>query len=131
MATRANETTRLLGRLGAEVMEVLWSAGEALPVRAVLDRLNAGRPEPLAYTTVMTVLNRLAGRGAAQRAVAGRGYAYEPAIKDAAELAVRDVVREHGDAAVAHFVDQARGDPHLRERLLRLLGDPEPGETGS
>lgn len=130
MAEHASETARLLGPLGAEVMAVLWSAGEPLAVRAVLDRLNQGRAEPLAYTTVMTVLTRLAERGAAKRAPAGRGYAYEAAVADAAELAVRDVVRDHGAAAVAHFVDQARADPQLLDRLRQLLsqdGRPAAG----
>lgn len=128
VADRVNETSRLLGPLGAEVMAVLWSAREPLPVREVLDRLNRGRPEPLAYTTVMTVLTRLAERGAATRTPAGRGYAYASAVKDAAELAVRDVVRDHGDAAIAHFVDQARSDPALRERLRRLMDNRGGGE---
>jgi predicted transcriptional regulator len=124
---RVNDIGKLLGPLGAEVMAVLWSAGEPLSVRAVLDRLNHGRSERLAYTTVMTVLTRLAERGAATRTLAGRGYVYQPAVKDAAELAVRDVVRDHGEAAVAYFVDQARADPRLRARLERLLDD-RPGE---
>jgi predicted transcriptional regulator len=124
-----NDIGRLLGPLGAEVMAVLWSAGDPLTVRAVLDRLNEGRPEPLAYTTVMTVLSRLAERGAAVRTPAGRGYAYQPAVRDAAELAVRDVVRDHGEAAVTYFVDQARADPRLLTRLERLLAD-EPGGEG-
>lgn len=127
MTTGADETTKVLGPLGARVMVVLWSAGEPVAVRAVLERLNRGRPEPLAYTTVMTVLNRLVERGAARRTPAGRGYVYEPAVKDAAELAVRDVMRDHGEAAVTYFVDQAQADPTLRERLRRLLGDgPDP-----
>jgi predicted transcriptional regulator len=102
-------------------MQVLWSVDEPVPVRAVLDRLNQHRQESLAYTTVMTVLSRLSERGAATRTAAGRGYLYEAAVRDAAELAVKDVVRDHGDAAVTYFVDQARSTPHLRQRLERLL----------
>jgi predicted transcriptional regulator len=109
-------------------MEVLWSARDPVAVREVLDRMNRGRTEPLAYTTVMTVLTRLAERGAAKRTPAGRGYAYEAAVADAAELAVREVVRDHGAAAVAHFVDHARTDPQLLARLQQLLGD-EPART--
>ncbi len=130
MDERTDQTSRILGRLGAEVMEVLWAAGEPVTVRRVLDQLNTGRPESLAYTTVMTVLTRLAERGAATRTAAGRGYVYEPAVADAAELAVRNVVRDHGEAAVAHFVDQARADPRLLRRLEQLLdgssGDSTP-----
>ncbi|GGZ98874.1 BlaI/MecI/CopY family transcriptional regulator [Streptomyces bluensis] len=48
------------GTLESDVMDVLWRAKRPLPVRAVLDALNSTRPEQLAYTTVMTVLSRLA-----------------------------------------------------------------------
>lgn len=123
MAEREQEIVKLLGPLGAEVMELLWSSREPQSVRAVLDRMNRGRAEPLAYTTVMTVLARLAERGAAERTLAGRGYVYEAAVEDVAELAVRDVVRDHGDAAVTHFVNRARADPQLLRRLETLLAD--------
>jgi predicted transcriptional regulator len=52
-----------LGPLEAEVMAVLWNAEAPVPVREVVHRLNTGRAAPLAYTTVMTVLSRLAGKG--------------------------------------------------------------------
>lgn len=121
MSEPDRELIKLLGTLGAEVMTELWAADEPLPVRAVLDRLNRRRDETLAYTTVMTVLSRLAERGAATRTPAGRGYAYQAAVRDAAELAVKEVVRDHGAAAMTYFVDQMRTEPQLRRRLERLL----------
>lgn len=111
----------MLGPLESEVMETLWSAEEPLAVRAVLDRLNAGRRPPLAYTTVMTVLSRLSEKEIVRRHRAGRGYVYEAAVPDEAAIAVRETVRGFGDAAVAHFLDEARADPRLRRRLRRLL----------
>lgn len=109
-------------------MRVLWSADGPLLVRRVLERLNDGRAEPLAYTTVMTVLARLAERGAATRTQAGRGYAYEAAVEDVAQLAVDDLLRDHGEAAVAHFVERAQADVRLRRRLERLMSSVE-GKT--
>ena len=50
-----------LGRLEAEVMAVLWRSDVPLLVRQVAAALNSDRAEPLAYTTVMTVMSRLAG----------------------------------------------------------------------
>ena len=111
----------LLGPLEAEVMNVLWALDEPAMVREVLERLNRRRDPALAYTTVMTVMARLAQKGLLRRAPKGRGYAYEPAVKDAAELAVRDVVRSFGDSAVAHFVEEARADPELMRRLQKLM----------
>ena len=119
----SDELSRVLGPLEADVMEVMWSAGGRMSVRAVLDRLNDGRDSPLAYTTVMTVMARLAEKDILRRQLDGRGYVYEPIVADAAAIAVRSVVRDFGEAAVAQFVDAARADPKLRRRLERLLRD--------
>ena len=114
-----------LGSLEAQVMDALWAAGRPMTVRETLDALNDDRTPPLAYTTVLTVMQRLAGKGALTRTVRGRGHAYAPAVADEAALAVRDVLHAYGDAAVTHFAVQAAADPALRERL-RALVDPRP-----
>jgi predicted transcriptional regulator len=121
MASDKGKPRKRLGPLEERVMAALWKAGEPLTVRELLGRLNRGRQEPLAYTTVMTVMNRLAEKGALRRRRRGRGYSYEPTADDPAGLAVQSVVREFGDAALAQFVDQARDDPKLLRRLERLL----------
>jgi predicted transcriptional regulator len=109
-----------MGPLEAEVMGVLWRAGRPLPVREVATALNAERTATLAYTTVMTVMSRLAGKGILARSRAGRRFVYAPVAADAAEIAVRGVLEEFGDAALARFVQRAELDPALRERLRRL-----------
>lgn len=114
-----------LGPLEAEVMETVWGAAGPVSVRAVVDRLNEGRREPLAYTTVMTVMSRLAEKHKLTRRRAGRGYLYEASAADAAGIAVKDVLRDHGDAAIAHFVEEVRGDPAAIRRLRRLLEESD------
>jgi predicted transcriptional regulator len=111
------------GPLEGEVMDAIWRAGGPVAVREVVEDLNTRRSEPLAYTTVMTVMSRLAEKEVLRRRKAGRGYAYEANAPDAAGIAVKDVLRAHGDAAVAHFVDEARGDPAVLRRLRRLLSE--------
>ncbi len=111
-------------------MAVLWSAGEPLTVRTVLERLNDGRRPPLAYTTVMTVMSRLADKEMLQRRSVGRRYVYEPMAKDAAGLAVREVLRDFGEVAVARFVDEARADPALRRRLRALTRTKRADQSG-
>ena len=106
------------------MLEVLWDASEPLPVRRVLEALNRDRERALAYTTVMTVLSRLAERGAVARSKVGRGYVYSPVARDAAGIAVRRLLDEYGDAALASFVDQVGSDAALAERLRRLVGGP-------
>lgn len=115
--------SKVLGPLEADVMQVLWKAKHPMRVRDVLGWLNEGRRPALAYTTVMTVMARLAEKGVLRREATGRGYAYEAILPDAAAIAVRTVMRDFGDAAVAHFVDAARADPKLHRRLRRLLRD--------
>jgi predicted transcriptional regulator len=43
-------------------MDTVWASADPVCVREVLDALNARRSEPLAYTTVMTVMNRLTAK---------------------------------------------------------------------
>src|SRR5260370_41796515 len=83
-----------LGPLEGQVMEVLWAAGEPLSVRAVLEDLNGARDQALAYTTVMTVMARLAEKDVLRRTMNGKGYVYEPAVGDQAGIAVREVLRD-------------------------------------
>src|ERR1700720_1345468 len=116
---------RDFGPLESEVMDPVWRAAGPVSVRAVVDELNEGRTEPLAYTTVMTVMSRLAEKEALSRRKAGRGYVYEANAPDAAGIAVKDVLPAYGDVAVAHFVDEARSDPALRRRLRRMLSESD------
>jgi predicted transcriptional regulator len=104
-------------------MEAVWTADRAVSVREIVEALNASRGEPLAYTTVMTVMSRLAAKGALARSAAGRSYVYEATAADPAGIAVQNVIRTYGDEALAHFVDQARADPKALRRLQQLLGD--------
>jgi predicted transcriptional regulator len=121
MAGRPVNGSREFGPLEGEIMEAVWRADRAVSVREIVEALNAGRGEPLAYTTVMTVMNRLADKQALARSPAGRSYVYEATAPDPAGIAVKNVIRTYGDEAVAHFVDQARGDPELRRRMEQML----------
>jgi predicted transcriptional regulator len=112
-----------LGPLESEVMQLVWAADEPLTVRDILDRLNARRSPQLAYTTVMTVMNRLVAKDVLRRQQRGRGYAYEATVSDPAAIAVRNVMRDFGDSAMAHFVEEARSDPRVLRRLQRLLDE--------
>lgn len=113
------------GPLEAAVMDAVWSAEEPVAVRWMVDQLNASRTESLAYTTVMTVMARLAEKGVLERQKRGRGFVYEASAPDAAGLAVKEVLLTYGDSAVAHFVDEARADPAVLERLRGLLGETD------
>jgi predicted transcriptional regulator len=72
------------GELEHAVMNILWSRSDSLSVREVHDLLSADRD--LAYTTVMTVLDRLAKKGLATRHLSGRAWLYRPARTQVDEL---------------------------------------------
>lgn len=92
-----------------------------MSVREVTEALNRRRKKPLAYTTVMTVMGRLNEKGALSRERAGRGYLYRATAPDPAGIAVNQVLRNHGEAALTHFLDEVREDPELLARLRRLV----------
>lgn len=56
-------------------MNVLWPMGEGT-VREIRDALAARRPR--AYTTIMTIMDRLARKGVVERRKTGRAYTYRP-----------------------------------------------------
>jgi predicted transcriptional regulator len=97
---------RSFGELEAAVMERLWSRDEPATVREVLGLLDTGKP--LAYTTVMTVLDNLHTKGAVTREMAGRAWRYRPALTREQHTAamLRDVLGSSPDrhAALMHFV---------------------------
>ena len=84
--------------LEMECLKALWDLGHG-SVRDVLDSLTPQRQ--LAYTTVMTVMDRLARRGCVQRERAGRSFVYTPVVsRDAVQrLAVEDLVESLFDGS--------------------------------
>jgi predicted transcriptional regulator len=73
-------------------LKALWSLGEG-NVRAVQELVAVSRP--LAYTTIMTVLDRLVRKGKLTRRKVGRSFVYSP-------QATRDTMRR---AAVRELLD--------------------------
>jgi predicted transcriptional regulator len=61
-----------LGRLERDVLERLWSEADAVSVRALGESFGG----TLAYTTLMTTLDRLHKKGLVQRERAGRAFLY-------------------------------------------------------
>lgn len=72
-------------------MNTLWPMGEGT-VREIRDRLAERRPR--AYTTIMTIMDRLARKGVVERRKSGRAYIYVPNLtaQDARAQALRHVV---------------------------------------
>ncbi len=115
-----------LGDLEAEIMRVVWDSTEATveDVRRALEPTRGA-----AYTTVMTVMTRLADKGLLKRHKDGRAYVYRPAASQdavAGSLLQSVVGRVYGGStsrAIAHLIesDERVDDDELRrlEELIR------------
>jgi predicted transcriptional regulator len=115
-----------LHSLEAEVMEAAWELEEA-SVREVMEALNRTAPKPRAYTTYMTILARLHGKGLLDRRREGKTDYYRPVHTRAeyadlrAQAEVAALVEAFGDVALGHFARQmAELDPKRRQALERL-----------
>ncbi|GIM93362.1 BlaI/MecI/CopY family transcriptional regulator [Paractinoplanes toevensis] len=101
-----------LGDLEREVMTQLWDSAEPLTVRQVHEGLS--RDRDLAYTTVMTVLDRLAKKGVVVQQKADRAYRYTPAQtrEEMTASVMLDALTASPDqdAALAYFVGQLPAD---------------------
>lgn len=92
---------QVLGDLESDVMEFVWATGQCT-VRDVHEHLLKGRE--LAYTTVMTVMARLAEKEILLRETSGNSYLYMPAMSR--EKYVSRVVGEVLDALLSSHSEQ-------------------------
>ena len=100
-------------------MRVVWNRGEAR-VQEVVDALEPERP--LAYTTVMTVMSRLAEKGLLTRRRDGRAYVYTSTTSH--EATVRPVLTDLVDRLYAGSRTQAV------EHLIETDVDVDDAELG-
>jgi predicted transcriptional regulator len=123
-----------LGDLERAVMDHLWSAPQPQTVRQVHESLSEQRD--LAYTTVMTVLQRLAKKNLVSQIRDDRAHQYVPVhgrdelvaglMVDALDQA-SDTGSRHG--ALVHFVERVGADE--AEALRRALDELESGHRKS
>ena len=107
-------------------MDAVWEL-ERATVRDVMEAVNAHSPKPRAYTTYMTIMSRLDGKGLLERRREGRTDLYRPVYtrdeyaERRASAEVEALVDQFGDVALSHFArEMARLDPDRRRALQRL-----------
>ena len=95
--------------LELECLKALWTLGEG-NVKDVREVLTQSRN--LAYTTVMTVLDRLEKRGRVERRKQGRMFVYTPAVSrdTLRRLAVEALVGDFFDGSERSLVEYLRPD---------------------
>jgi BlaI family transcriptional regulator, penicillinase repressor len=98
-----------LAPLELDCMNTLWPVGQAT-VREIRDLLAPRRPR--AYTTIMTIMDRLARKGIVERKKVGRAYIYRPNL----------TAEEARSQALGQVVDNYFGGS--KEALIAQLGRP-------
>ncbi|MFA6908885.1 MAG: BlaI/MecI/CopY family transcriptional regulator [Patescibacteria group bacterium] len=99
---------QLLGELERQIMEVVWRRDEST-VRDIVEVLRKKRT--IAYTTVMTVMNRLADKNILRRKDHAGAFVYSSAepresfFRRASSSVIRKLIAECGDVALAQFVE--------------------------
>ena len=88
-------------------LKALWSLQEG-KVRAVQEVV--ARSRPLAYTTIMTVLDRLVRKGKLNRRKVGRAFVYAPeASRDSMRrAALRELIEGYFDGSEAELLEFLR-----------------------
>ena len=111
------------GELEAAVMDRIWSADTPRSVRDIMEELQQGRT--IAYTTVMTVMERLFRKQMLTRVEYGRAYLYSPAQSRAdytAGLMAETLANATDKAAtLVHFADRVSAAE--AKQLLKALSD--------
>jgi predicted transcriptional regulator len=117
-----------LGELETSVLEVLWRATEPRSVREVLEEL--GRKRALAYTTVLTVLDRLHDKRLVVRHREGKAFHYSARTSREEFLGARAAsLLSEGRTAPSRsllmaFLDSAeRASPELIAELESLVAE--------
>jgi predicted transcriptional regulator len=126
---------RMLGELEAQVMRRIWDRDGPVTVRDITDDLR--RDRPIAYTTVMTVMDNLRKKGWLRRTDHGRAYRYESTVTGDEYSAgvMRQGLAASSDpaAALMRFVGELSAEEAsaLEEVYRRLAGgnDASPGDA--
>lgn len=116
---------QILGDLEADIMELLWLKSPS-SVRDIHENLAGERT--IAYTTVMTVMVRLAEKGVLKREQNGRAYLYSPTqtreqyCSDAISTVMEGLLGGFGEPVLSHFVDTVNSDDTAKlDELIRLI----------
>jgi BlaI family penicillinase repressor len=116
MARKTHNHPLDLPPLELDCMRMLWALGEGT-VHDIRGRLLPERP--LAYTTVMTVMDYLARKGAVEHRRQGRSFVYRPLVSE-------HEVREHAlDRLTRNFFASSR--ERLRDHLNARPGNGQGG----
>lgn len=133
---REEGLSKIFGELEADIMEVIWRRGD-VTVKDVFSELHEDRE--IAYTTVMTVVGRLADKGMLTKTQTANKYIYCPACTREEMMAqvskdvlhgLMDVDRAPVMAHLTGIMDELDSDElELLRRELEKTIDAKRGEA--
>ena len=117
-------TSTQLGRVQLLIMQVLWQRGRAT-AREITDAIN--QSEPIAHSTVQTLLRGLEEKGSVAHEAQDRTFVFFPLVKEHEfkQSATRDLVeRVFGGSVgslVAHLLKSESVSPEEIEEIRKLI----------
>ena len=124
---------RVLGDIEKPVMDVLWDRDE-ITGREVYEEVSRGRP--LAFTTILTVLDRLLKKGLIRRTKRGRLFVYTAAmsrndfVRQVSHEVLQGIMDISASSAATSFVDILyKTSPEEIERLSKLIEERKRGRS--
>jgi len=116
------------GALAQQVLMILRRHGTWMSVRDVHTIVSEERS--IAYTTVLTVMQRLVQQGHLEHVKEGRSGSFrvtQNADPSGARSMVDQALARFGTVAITQFVERSREDPELLAELRRQLDEPDAG----
>lgn len=119
---------KVLGELESQIMEIIWTQNSPVSVKNI--NLALSKKRPIAYTTVMTVMARLASKGILTREIKGQSYIYKPNLSRDKFIAravhgiFSSAISSLGEGVLAHFIKEIKKiNPAKRRELLKILDE--------
>lgn len=116
---------KILGDLETDIMEIIWEKGE-ITVRQVYEKLKEKRE--IAYTTVMTVMSRLADKGLLVKIKVGAAFVYRATssrqefTQSTVKKVVNELLKDFTAPVISQFVESLGDEqPEKMEELARLI----------
>src|ERR1041385_317144 len=123
-------TATKLGRVQLRIMQILWNRGRAT-ARDITDALNES--EPIAHSTVQTLLRTLKDKGSIDHEVDGRTFVFFPLVKEdkykrnAARDLLHRVFGGNVGSLVAHLLQNEKVSREELNEIRRMI--EERGQT--
>jgi len=118
---------KVLGDLEAEIMDAVWLK-ETCTVRDIYEELRLKRK--IAYTTVMTIMTRLAEKGLLLKEKHGPAFLYRPSLskeefgKTVTSEIISELVDGFGKGVFAQLIEEAgKAAPETLDELERIIAE--------